>query len=88
MDFTKPVDQWHWHWSFYNAMDHFLAYALLDFVSARAADLDGLNMDADVVRYRLALLDAIRDLPDIVILRRQDMPFAIGKNETDEELEE
>jgi hypothetical protein len=85
MDFTKPVDKWHWHWSFYNAMDHFLAFALCDFLSARAADLDGLNMDADVVRYRLALLDAIRDLPDMGILRRQDMQFAIGKNETDEQ---
>jgi hypothetical protein len=57
----------------------------LDFLSARSADLDNLNMDADVVRYRLALLDAIRDLPDVGILRRQDLPFAVGKNETDEE---
>jgi hypothetical protein len=85
MDFCKPVDQWHWHWSFYNAMDHFLAYALLDFLGARAADLDGLNMDADIVRYKLALLDAIRNLPDMGIVRRQDLPFAIGKNETDDE---
>jgi hypothetical protein len=86
MDFTKPVDQWHWHWSFYNAMDHYLAFGLLDFLSARAADLDGLNMDADVVRYQVALLDAVRDLPDVGIPRRDaNMAFAVGKAETDEE---
>jgi hypothetical protein len=85
MDFTKAVDKWHWHWSYYNAMDHYLAFALLDFLSARAADLDNLNMEADVVRYQLALLDAIRDLPNTGIIRRQDMSFAIGKNETDED---
>jgi hypothetical protein len=86
MDFCKPVDQWHWHWSFYNAMDHFLAFALLDFLSARAADLDGLNMDADIIRYQVALLDAIRDLPDTGIPRRDsELAFAVGKEESNED---
>jgi hypothetical protein len=88
MDFCKPVDQWHWHWSYYNAMDHYLAFGLLDFIAARAADLDGLNMDADVVRYQLAFLDAIRDLPDMGIPRRDGaMAFAIVKEESDEDRE-
>jgi hypothetical protein len=82
MDFAKTVDEWRGTWSWYNAMDHYLAYALLDHLSARAAELDGLDSNADVVRYQLDLLDAIRNLPDVGIIRRAK-GFARNKDGSD-----
>jgi hypothetical protein len=86
MDFTKTVDEWPSMWSWYNAMDHFLAYALLDHLGARAAELDGLDRDADVLRYQLDLLDAVRDLPD-TNFKRRDRGFAVEKDGSDPDIE-
>jgi hypothetical protein len=80
MDFVLCVDDWDDTWSWYNYMDHALAYALMDFASARAADLDKLSAFADVVRYQLDILDAIRDLPPGV--RNTGKGFAMVKAES------
>jgi hypothetical protein len=85
MDFALSVDQWDPLWSFYNQMDHYLAYALVDYASARAADLDGLKSDADVVRYALDLLDAVRDLPKDPYGQRRCKSFIRIKTETEAE---
>jgi hypothetical protein len=66
-------------------MDHYLAFALIDYASARAAELDDLNNDADVVRYALDLLDAVRDLPKDATGQRRCKSFARIKKETDKD---
>jgi hypothetical protein len=85
MDFALPVDQWDPLWSYYNAMDHGLAFAIMDYASARAANLDNLNMAADVVRYTLDILDAIRDLPADPMGARRHKSCDRFKLETDED---
>jgi hypothetical protein len=85
MDFALPVDLWDPLWSYYNAMDHGLAFAIMDYASARAADLDNLNMSADVVRYTLDILDAIRDLPADPMGARRHKSCDRFKLETDED---
>jgi hypothetical protein len=84
MDFALPVDQWDPLWSYYNAMDNYLAHALVDYASARAADLDDLSSKADVVRYALDILDAVRDLPKDPMGSRRHKRFDRIKEETDE----
>jgi hypothetical protein len=66
-------------------MDHGLAFAIMDYASARAADLDNLNMAADVVRYTLDILDAIRDLPADPMGARRHKSCDRFKLETDED---
>jgi hypothetical protein len=83
MDFTKCVDEWDDVWCWYNYLDHALAYALMDYASARAADLDGLSTHADIIRYTLDLLDCIRDLPPGY--RNPGRGFAVTKTESNEE---
>jgi hypothetical protein len=82
MDFVLCVDDWDDTWSWYNYLDHALAFALMDYASARAADLDHLSAQADIVRYALDILDSVRDLPYGV--RNTGRGFGMVKAESDD----
>jgi hypothetical protein len=82
MDFVLCVDDWDDTLSWYNYLDHALAFALMDYASARAADLDHLSAQADIVRYTLDILDSIRDLPHGI--RNTGRGFSMVKAESND----